>query len=184
MRMEEPMTNQDFGRSKDKTARGLDSKAQDVKEAASEAFAKVSDVARDVGSKATETASETAFTITEQVKEMLDRQIGNGASMAGQFASSIKLAADDLDRNAPLLASMVRSLADKVEDYAGEFQDQTVEHLTRSAADFTRRQPALVFGLAALAGFFLFRTIKSAPDTTSSPSIQPIQAETSGQTYG
>ena len=115
---------------------------------------------------------------------MLDRQIGNGASVAGHFASSAKLAADDLDRNSPLLAGMVRSLASKVEDYADEFQDQTVDHLTRTASDFTRKQPALVFGLAALAGFFIFRTMKSAPGTTASPSIQPIHTEELGQTYG
>jgi hydroxyethylthiazole kinase-like sugar kinase family protein len=178
------MTNQDFGRGKDAMARGVDRKTQDVKEAASGAFAKVSDVAREVGSKAKEAASDTAFTVTEQVKEMLDRQIGSGASVASHFASSVKLAADDLDRNSPLLAGMVRSLANKVADYADEFQDQTVEHLARTAADFTRRQPALVFGLAALTGFFLFRTMKSAPGTTSSPSIQPVQTESSGHTYG
>jgi hypothetical protein len=178
------MTNQDFGRNNDTTTRGKDSKAQNIGGAASEAFAKVADVARDAGSKAKEAASETAFTVTEQVKELLDRQIGNGASVAGHFASSVKLAADDLDRNSPLLAGMVRSLANKVEDYADEFQDQTVEHLTRTASDFTRRQPALVFGLAALAGFFMFRTMKSAPSTTTSPSIQPNQTVGSGHTYG
>jgi len=178
------MTNQDFGRSNDATAPSRDGKARNIKGAASDAFAKVSDVAREAGSKAKEAASETAFTVTEQVKELLDRQIGNGASVAGHFASSAKLAADDLDRNSPLLAGMVRSVASKVEGYADEFQDQTVDHLTRTASDFTRKQPALVFGLAALAGFFIFRTMKSAPGTTASPSIQPIHTEESGQTYG
>lgn len=178
------MTNQDFGRSNNTTTPARDGKSQDLKGAASDAFAKVSDVARDAGSKAKEAASATAFTVTEQVKELLDRQIGNGASVAGHFASSAKLAADDLDRNSPLLAGMVRGLASKVEDYADQFQDQTVEHLTRTAADFTRRQPALVFGLAALAGFFIFRTMKSTPGKTKSPSIQPVQTAASGQRYG
>ena len=95
------MTNQDFGRSNDTTTPSRDGKAQNIKGAASDAFAKVSDIAREAGSKAKEAASETAFTMTEQVKELLDRQIGNGASVAGHFASSAKLAADDLDRNSP-----------------------------------------------------------------------------------
>jgi hypothetical protein len=43
----------------------------------------------------------------------------------------------------------------------------------RSVSDLTRRQPALVFGLAAAAGFLMFRTLKSATDDTRSPSIQP-----------
>jgi hypothetical protein len=73
-------------------------------------------------------------------------------------------------------------LADKVEGYAEDFQDQTVDHLIRSASDFTRRQPALVFGLAAVAGFFIFRTMKSA-QATASPPIQPTQEE-AGRYYG
>jgi ribosomal protein S18 acetylase RimI-like enzyme len=95
------MTNQDFGRNNDTTTRGKDSKAQNIGGAASEAFAKVADVARDAGSKAKEAASETAFTVTEQVKELLDRQIGNGASVAGHFASSVRGRVSGPDRRAP-----------------------------------------------------------------------------------
>jgi hypothetical protein len=37
----------------------------------------------------------------------------------------------------------------------------------RTASDFTRRQPALVFGLASLAGFVLLRVLKSSsPDNS------------------
>ncbi len=165
------MSNQDF-EPKSAAAGGRDKKTQGIKEAASDAFAKASDAARDAGSKAKQAASDTAFTVSEQVKDLLDRQLGNGVTAAGHFASSIKLAADDLDRESPAMASVVRSFANKVENYADDFQDQTVDHLARSASDFTRRQPALVFGLAALAGFFIFRTMKNAP-AVRAPSIQP-----------
>jgi hypothetical protein len=37
-----------------------------------------------------------------------------------------------------------------------------------AASNFTRRQPAVVFGLAAMAGFLLFRSVKSRP-TTGTP---------------
>jgi hypothetical protein len=37
----------------------------------------------------------------------------------------------------------------------------------RTASDFTRRQPALVFGLASLAGFMLLRVLKSNPPGNS-----------------
>jgi hypothetical protein len=50
----------------------------------------------------------------------------------------------------------------------------------QTAADFTRRQPALVFGLAALAGFFAIRTLKSSP-SISAPPIQPSQDNYSGR---
>jgi hypothetical protein len=51
-------------------------------------------------------------------------------------------------------------------------RDQSIDEIWQSAADFTRRQPALVFGLAALAGFFALRTVKSS-QSMSAPSIQP-----------
>ena len=39
---------------------------------------------------------------------------------------------------------------------------QSVEDVVRSASDFARRQPAIVFGFAALAGFMMFRTMQAA----------------------
>jgi hypothetical protein len=83
--------------------------------------------------------------------------------MVGHLGSSAKRAAADLDRNAPQLAGLVRGVGDRIESYADDMRDQSVDELFRSASNFTRRQPALVFGLAALVGFFAFRTIKSTP---------------------
>jgi hypothetical protein len=149
-------------------------KPQKMKDAANEALSKASDMAREAGAKAKQAASDTASTMTDQVKDMIDRQIGSGANVASHFASSVRLAAADLDAQSPMLAGLVRNFAGKIEGYAEDMQDQTVDHLTRTAADFTRKQPALVFGLAALAGFFMFRTMKST-QATASPPIQPMQ---------
>jgi hypothetical protein len=81
------------------------------------------------------------------------------------------------------VAGLVRNFAGRAEEYAGEMQDQTVEQVMRTASDFTRRQPALVFGLAALAGFFMLRTMKSA-QIVSSPPIQPVQPAQDGASHG
>jgi len=142
-----------------------------LKKGGSDAFAKASEVARDAASKVTETAAEATSTVNEQVRELIDKQISQTWNFAGQMAGSFKLAADDLDSKSPFAAGLVRSVADNVEHYAQEFQDQTVEQVVRSASDFTRRQPALVFGLAAVAGFFAFRTLKA--QSVSAPSIAP-----------
>jgi hypothetical protein len=104
---------------------------------------------------------------------LLDKQIGNHISAVGVLATSIKRAADDIEEKSPIAAGLVRTLSDKAGEFAETYEDETVEQLIRSASDFTRRQPALVFGLAAFAGFLIFRTIKSAPSPTQSPSIQP-----------
>jgi hypothetical protein len=169
--MEEPMSNQDFqsGGARSPSSSGVGDRIGD---AASTAYSKASDAAREAGAKARDAASDATSHVTGQVKELLDRQIGSSASIAGHFASSARRAADDLAKESPFVAGMVRTFADRVDDYAGGFRDSSVEELVRTASDFTRRQPAVVFGLAALAGFFMFRTVRSTP-TVTAPPIQP-----------
>ena len=85
----------------------------------------------------------------------------------GTIEDTAKRAAEDLDRNAPQLAGLVRGVADRIEGFADDMRGQSVDELMRTASDFTRRQPALVFGLAALGGFFAFRTLKAGSDAAS-----------------
>ena len=156
----------------DKSSATESERFRQVRDAAGQAFSKASEMARDAGEKAKRAAADTASTVGDEVKEILDRQLGTGASMAGQFASSIRIAADDLSRESPMLAGLVRGFANRVDGYAQDLQDQTVDQVMKAASDFTRKQPALVFGLAALAGFFVLRTFKSASGEAAQ-SIQP-----------
>lgn len=167
------MSNQDFGRDSSTSNRGL---GQRTTKAASEALSTASAMAGEAANKAKQAASDTAATVTEQVKQLLDLQVGNGANMVGHFAGAAKRAAEELDRDAPQLAGLVRTAADRMDGYANDLRDQSVEQLMRAASDFTRRQPAMVFGLAALAGFFVLRTLKSTPSAVPSPPIQPHQS--------
>src|SRR5262249_28519204 len=107
-----------------------ESTAAKASDAARKAFDQASAMARDAGAKAKRAASDTAETVTSQVKDMLDQQIGSGAAMAGQFAGSMRTAANDLDQQSPLLAGFVRNFAGRVEHYAEDLQDQTVDQLT------------------------------------------------------
>lgn len=159
---------------RDTSSSSEDSMGAKASDAARKAFDQASGMARDAGAKARQAASDTASTVTSQVKDLLDQQIGSGAAAAGQFANSIRTAADDLDPQSPMLAGFVRTFANRVDYYAEDLQHQTVEQLTKTAADFTRKQPALVFGLAALAGFLMFRTFKNT-GPMDSPSIQPTE---------
>jgi hypothetical protein len=170
--LEETMSNPDFGRPSSVATReeGLTQRAS---KAASDAFTSASSIASDAAGKAKEAASETAATVTGQVKTLLDNQVGSGADMVGHVAGAVKRAAQELDRNAPQLAGLVRTAADRMDTYADGLRDQSVDQIVRAASDFTRRQPAMVFGLAALAGFFALRTLKSAPSSVASPPIQP-----------
>lgn len=154
-----------------------------VKEAANDMLDRAAETARDAANKARSTATDAKAQISDQVKELLNRQVGSGAELAGEFANSMRVAADELDGSSPTLAGLVRGIGDKVDDYATGLQDKTVDELLETASDFTRRQPALVFGLAALAGFIVFRTVKSMPQRPS-PSIQPQDDDLSGEHHG
>jgi ElaB/YqjD/DUF883 family membrane-anchored ribosome-binding protein len=186
--MEEPMSNQDFERDKwqgtqassEGMSRNTADKTQDMRDKAKQAFASASDMARDAGEKAKQAASDTASSVTQGVKDLLNQQIGTGAELAGHFAKSVRLAADDLAHQSPMAAGLIRSFANTVDDYADGINEQTVDQLARSASDYTRRRPALVFGLAAMAGFFVFRTMKSA-QSVASPSLQPKQQGENGK---
>ena len=137
--------------------------AKDMRAKAGEAASKVADVAQEAGSQAKQAAASLASEASQKGKGLLNMQISAGADLAGHVAKSARCAADNLDQNAPQLAGLVRGAAERVEEFSRDMRGQTVEDLVRTASDFTRRQPALVFGLASLAGFLAFRLFKSSP---------------------
>lgn len=177
------MSNQYSGRHpNDRQRSDAQNRGAQTRTPGSDTLSQVSDAAQSATSTARKAASEAVSTITDQVKELLDSQLASGVEMVGHLGSSAKRAAADLDRNAPQLAGLVRGVGDRIESYADDMRDQSVDELFRSASNFTRRQPALVFGLAALAGFFAFRTIKSTPLPT-----QPVRrpaAPLTGEYHG
>jgi ElaB/YqjD/DUF883 family membrane-anchored ribosome-binding protein len=170
---EEPMSNQDFGQQPSIQGSNRSGRAKTIGQAASDTFSTASGLAQDAAGRAKQAASDTASTVAHQAKELLDRQVGSGAQLVGHLASSARKAAEELDQNAPQIAGLVHAVADRIENYAGELKDQSVDQLFRAASDLARRQPALVFGIAALGGFLAFRTLKSTP-SVASPSIQPM----------
>ena len=170
------MTNQSFEDASSSDLSEHEARNKKFRDATGEAFSKASDTARDAAEKAKRAAGDAASSVSDHVMGLLNDQIVVGAQSANHFAGSMRIAADDLERESPMLAGLVRGFAHNVDHYADRFEDQTVEQLVKSASDLTRRQPALVFGLAALAGFFAYRTFKTASDSSvSSSPIQPAR---------
>ena len=170
------MADQEFGAKAAGTARAGEGQKTQTSERDGDVFEAVTSTARDASAKIKETVSETANAATDHFKDLLDKQMGNHISAAGILARAMKRASSEIEEKSPLAAGLVHSLSDKVEEFAETYEDETVEQLVRSVSDLTRRQPALVFGLAAVAGFLMFRTLKTASDTTQSPSIQPNES--------
>jgi hypothetical protein len=141
--------------------------AQDLRGKAGEAASKLADVAQQAGTQAKEAAASLASDAQQKAGGLLKMQVTAGADLAGHVAESAHCAADNLDQNAPQLAGLVRGAAERVDEFAQDLRGRTVEDLVRTASDFTRRQPALMFGLASLAGFLAFRVLKSTPSHSS-----------------
>jgi hypothetical protein len=160
--------------------------SQDMRAKAGEAASKIADTAREAGDQAKQVASSLAADATQKAKGFLTMQVTAGADLVGHVAESARRAADSLDQNAPQLADLVRGAAERAEDFSRDLHEQTVEDLVRTASDFTRRQPALVFGLASLAGFLAFRVFKSTPPRSSADPYRGTRPfpESAGQFYG
>jgi hypothetical protein len=140
---------------------------QGVRAKAGEAVSKLADVAQQAGSQAKQAASSLASDANQRAKGFLNQQVSSSADLVGHVADSVRSAADNLDHSAPQLADVVRGAAERVEEFSKDMRGQSVEELVRTASDFTRRQPALVFGLASLAGFVLLRVLKSNSPSNS-----------------
>jgi len=170
------MPSQNFENSESPTSSHEQSNKK-MRDAATAAFGKASEAAHDAREKPKRAAADVTATMSDQVMGVLNEQLSVGAQSVNRLAGSMRVAADDLARENPILASLVRGFAHNVDDYAERLDGQTVEQLAQDASDFTRRQPALMFGLAAIVGFFAFRTFKHAR-SVSSPPIQPTNYDT------
>ena len=177
------MSNQDFQRGATGSARAQEGASEWTTKAAKDALSRASAFAEEAGGKVKQAASDTAETLTGEVKEILNRQVGGGADMLGNVARSVRRAAEDIERDSPQIADLARTLATRVDGYAHDLRDQSVEQIWQTTKDFTRRQPAVVFGWAALAGIFALRLAKSRPSVPAPP-IQPYRSGGGGISYG
>jgi hypothetical protein len=153
---------------------------KDVRAKAGEAVSKLAEAAQQAGNQAKETASSIASDANQRASGFLNQKVTSSADFVGYVANSARCAADNLDSNAPQMAGLVRNAASKLEGISDDIRGQTVEQLVRTASDMTRRQPALVFGLASLAGFFLFRVLKSGSAETPSGGDHSQRAQAGG----
>ena len=136
---------------------------RDIRSKAGEAVSKLANVAHTAGQQAKATATSLASEANERAKGVMNQQVAAGAEWVGHLAEATKAAAENLKQNAPQFSGLVRDAANRVEKFSKNLEDKSVEELYQSASDFTRRQPALVFGSAALFGFFIFRLLKTEP---------------------
>jgi hypothetical protein len=139
------------------------------------------DTASAAARQAKKAASSLARDANDKMQEVLDLQVERGADLIDSIAGSIRVAADDLETNSPQLADLARGAADYVGNFSDTVRDQSASDLIREGADFARRQPAIVFGAAALLGFGLYRLFSVSADE---PVVRSRTRSRAGQRTG
>ena len=115
--------------------------------------------------QAKDAAASLASDASQKAKGLLNMQVSAWLRFGRSCgASPVRCAADNLDpeRSASWRAWFA-ARPNGWKSFRETSAGQTVEDLVRTASEFTRRQPALIFGLASLAGFLAFRVLKSSP---------------------
>ena len=86
--------------------------------------------------------------------------------------ASVRAAGEHLESDAPYLAGLVFSAAQTIEQSADQLRGQSIEDLARSTAEFARQRPEIVFGVAAVSGFLLFRLLNAGMSSATGPSYR------------
>jgi len=107
-----------------------------------------------------QTASSLASDTGDRMKGLLSEKVAAGAELVGQVASSARRAADDLERNSPQLSGFLRDASARMDEFSRTVRGKSADELIETASSYARRQPAVLFGAAAVAGFALFRLFK------------------------
>lgn len=111
--------------------------------------------ARSAVEVAKQAASEGTSTVRAEVRRMLDRRVDHGE--ACHAASSMRAAADKVSKNAPPLDP---NGGDKLDSYADRVKDRPPK-ISGKQPSTSHGVGSLVLGLASLAAFLAYRTIKN-----------------------
>jgi len=120
------------------------------------------DMQRTAMEEVTTKIEEIAEPLKEKAAEVAKDKIEAGVSQLKMFANAMHGAASELEPQMPKIATYVRDAGNKLEDAAANVGEKNMEELLEGFNDFARKQPALVFGAATLAGFALARFLKSS----------------------
>lgn len=105
--------------------------------------------------------------VRERTKHLIEEQKDVGAERLDGVARVIEEASDSLEAELPAAARYVRGAASSLHDVSASLRERRVEDLLADLGDFARRQPALFFGGAVIAGMALSRLLKNSAGSGS-----------------
>jgi hypothetical protein len=109
-----------------------------------------------------DTITDKANSIAEKAKLAAENQKKAGADQLGRMAEAVHRAGDALLEELPGTAAYAEEAARSLERTAMSVRERSIDDLLRDGSEFARREPALVFAGAALAGFALSRFFVSS----------------------
>jgi len=157
---------------------------KESKQALAESGAAVKDEAARAAAEVRQQSSEIASTAMEQAENYASEQKEAGAQHVANFARAVERAADELEASSPELAQYAQSAASTVTRFSDTLRQSNVRELLDEANDFARREPALFFGAAIVAGMALSRFLRSSAergDTTGNSRHAGSPATPSGR---
>ena len=138
----------------------------------SSVLAKTTDTISDLGGAAKQAADTLVSAATDKLKDIANQEVVAGADLVGRVGKSVRVAGEHLKTNAPYLARFAFSAAQRIDQSADQLRGQSIEDLARSTADFARQRPEIVFGVAAVSGFLLFRLLNAGVSGATRPSYR------------
>ena len=147
--------------------------ASGIKDTATATLSTLKDQAGQAADEAKTTISAVADEAKARLAQIVDDQKAVGADHVAGFARAAYTAAGDLRERSPQLAKLVENAADRVDGIADDIRDSNLYEILGSLSAFGRRQPAVLFGGAVLAGFLLARFVKSEAVADIAPNRNP-----------
>lgn len=112
--------------------------------------------------------SEIGGPVKDKALEVADQQKQQGAEQLRCAAQAVHGAARELESSMPQIAGYIHDIGQRLEGFASDIKEGSVDDLFSKLGEFSRNQPALVFGGAMIAGFALSRFLKSSAQAVSS----------------
>ncbi len=137
-----------------------DGLAIDISALADTAKAKLGEIGEPVKDKAIEVAS---------------KQKDAGAEQIQVAAKAVHGAARELESGMPEFAGYIHEVGNKLDRFASDIRSDSIDGMMSRIGDFSRNQPALLFGGAVLAGFALSRFLKSSAQNSTSVGAMPSE---------
>ncbi|SEQ74614.1 hypothetical protein SAMN05421690_100114 [Nitrosomonas sp. Nm51] len=141
--------------SRQQTSKKIDQTIEDTKEKG-----------KQIVSEAKEEASKLIDETKQETSKIAEQQLQNVAQQINSIANALIKTADNMEDGQSWIADGTRQTAQALDKVSGSLRDSDVGTLVRNFEDYTRRQPVVVLGGAAIAGFFLVKFLKNSSNHT------------------